>query len=67
MCSYFEVVLRTMKNYKTHYSLSWFRPLLRGNSTSSSIFVLEKKNSVTKGVNREFAKCKEEMFLPSPA
>jgi hypothetical protein len=21
-CSYFEVVLRTMKNYKTHYSLS---------------------------------------------
>jgi hypothetical protein len=23
-----EMVLRTMKNYKVHYSLSWFRPLL---------------------------------------
>jgi hypothetical protein len=23
-----EVVLRTMKNYKAHYSLSWFGPLL---------------------------------------
>jgi hypothetical protein len=23
-----EMVLRTMKNYKAHYSLSWFRPLL---------------------------------------
>jgi hypothetical protein len=25
---YSEMVLRTMKNYKAHYSLSWFRPLL---------------------------------------
>jgi hypothetical protein len=35
----------------------------------SSIFVLEKKNSVTKGVSWElemFAKCKGGMFLPSP-
>jgi hypothetical protein len=40
-----------MKNYKGHYTLSWFRPLLRGNSPTSSIFVLEKKNSVTKGVS----------------
>jgi hypothetical protein len=23
-----EMVLRTMKNYKAHYSLPWFRPLL---------------------------------------
>jgi hypothetical protein len=28
VCSYSEVVLRTIKNYKAHYSLSWFRPLL---------------------------------------
>jgi hypothetical protein len=27
-CSYSEVILQTMKNYKSHYSLSWFRPLL---------------------------------------
>jgi hypothetical protein len=40
-----------MKNYKAHYSLSWFRPLLRGNSTMSCVFVLEKKNSVTKGMS----------------
>jgi hypothetical protein len=35
----------------------------------SSIFVLEKKNSVTEGVSWElkmFAKCMGEMFLPSP-
>jgi hypothetical protein len=69
VCSCSKVVLQTMKNYKAHYSLSWFRPLLRGNSPTSSIFVLEKKNSVTKGVSGElemFAKCKGEMFLPSP-
>jgi hypothetical protein len=28
VCSYSEVVLGTMRNYKAHYSLSWFRPLL---------------------------------------
>jgi hypothetical protein len=46
-CSCSEVVLRTMKNYKAHYSLSWFK---RGNSPTYNIFVLEKKNSITKGV-----------------
>jgi hypothetical protein len=25
VCSYFEVVLRTMRNHKAHYRLSWFR------------------------------------------
>jgi hypothetical protein len=40
-----------MKNYKAHYSLSWFSSLLRDNSPTSSVFVLEKKNSVTKGVS----------------
>jgi pentatricopeptide repeat protein len=49
--SYFEVVLRTMKSYRAYYSLFGFRPLLRGNSPTSSIFVLKKKNSVTKGVS----------------
>jgi hypothetical protein len=48
-CSCFEVVLQTMKNYKAQYSLSWFRPLLRGNSPTSSVFVLKKKNNVTMG------------------
>jgi hypothetical protein len=28
VCSCSKVVLRTMKNYKAHYSLSRFRPLL---------------------------------------
>jgi hypothetical protein len=49
MCSCFEMVLRTMKNYKAHYSLSWFRPLLRGNSPTSKVFVLKKKNNVAMG------------------
>jgi hypothetical protein len=39
-----------MKNYKVYYNLFWFRPLLQGNSVTSSIFILE-KNSVTKGVS----------------
>jgi hypothetical protein len=30
-----------MKNYKAHYSLSWFRPLLRDNSPTFSVFVIE--------------------------
>jgi hypothetical protein len=38
-----------MKNYKAHYILSWFRTLLRGNSPTSSIFVIEKMNNVTMG------------------
>jgi hypothetical protein len=68
-CSYSEVVLWTIKNYKAHYNLSWFRPLLWGNIPTSSIFVLEKKNSVTKEVSWElemFTKCNGEKFLPSP-
>jgi hypothetical protein len=40
-CSCSEVVLRSMKNYKAHYSLSWFRPLLRDNSPTSNIFCIE--------------------------
>jgi hypothetical protein len=28
MCSSSEVVLGTMKNYKAHYNLSWFKPPL---------------------------------------
>jgi hypothetical protein len=42
-CSYFEVVLRTMMNYEAHYSLSWFMPLIRGNSPTSSIFYIEEE------------------------
>jgi hypothetical protein len=69
LCSYFEVVLRTMKNYKAHYYLSWFRPLIWGNSPTSSAFVLEKKNNVTEGVSWElemFAKCKGVLAVPTP-
>jgi hypothetical protein len=35
-------------NYKTHYSLSWFRPLLEGNNPTSSGFILKMNN----GYNR---------------
>jgi hypothetical protein len=38
-----------MKNNKAHDSLSYFRPLLRGNSPMSSFFVLKKKNNVIMG------------------
>jgi hypothetical protein len=40
-----------MKNSKAHYSLSWFKPPLQGNNSTSSIFVLEKKNIVRKRVS----------------
>jgi hypothetical protein len=40
-CSCSKVILRIMKNYKAHYSLSWFRTLLRGNSHVSSVFIIE--------------------------
>jgi hypothetical protein len=40
-----------MKNYKAHYNLSWFRPLLQDNTPTSNVFILEKKNSVTNGVS----------------
>jgi hypothetical protein len=42
-CSYSEVVLRTMKNYKVDYSLSWFRPLLQRNNPSTNIFCIEEE------------------------
>jgi hypothetical protein len=43
VCSCSEVVLQTMKNYKSHYSLSWFKPLLQGNSPMSNIFCIEEE------------------------
>jgi hypothetical protein len=42
-------------NYKSHYSLSWFRPLLGGNSSMSSNLIL-KMNSRYNGVSRELEK-----------
>ncbi len=42
-------------NYKTHYDLSWFRPLLRGNSLTSSGLIL-KMNSGYNGVSKEHEK-----------
>jgi hypothetical protein len=51
VCSYSEVVLQTMKNYKAHYSLSWFRPLLRGNSPTSSVFCIEEEEQCYNGVS----------------
>jgi hypothetical protein len=39
-------------NYKAHYVLSWFMPLLGGNSLTSSGLIL-KMNSDYNGVNRE--------------
>jgi hypothetical protein len=57
-----------MKNHKHTIVYPGSGPLLWGNSPTSSIFVLEKKNSVTKGLSWEpemFAKCMGEMFLSS--
>jgi hypothetical protein len=42
-------------NYKAHYSLSWFRPLLGGNSPTSSGLIL-KVNSGYNGVSKEHEK-----------
>jgi hypothetical protein len=42
-------------NYKAHYSLSWFRPLLDGNSPTSTGLIL-KMNSGYNGVSRELKK-----------
>jgi hypothetical protein len=44
-----------LANYKSHYSLSWFRPLLGGNSPTSSGLIL-KMNSGYNGVSRELEK-----------
>jgi hypothetical protein len=42
-------------NYKAHYSLSWFRPLLDGNSPTSTGLIL-KMNSGYNRVSRELKK-----------
>jgi hypothetical protein len=49
VCSCSEVVLQTMKNYKAHYSLSWFRPLLQSNRLTSSVFVIEEDEQCYNG------------------
>jgi hypothetical protein len=42
-------------NYKAHNDLSWSRPLLGGNSPTSSDLIL-KMNKCYKGVSRELEK-----------
>jgi hypothetical protein len=42
-------------NYKVHYGLSWFKPLLGGNSLTSSSLIL-KMNSGYNGVSKELKK-----------
>jgi hypothetical protein len=42
-------------NYKAHGDLSWFKPLLGGNSPMSSSLIL-KMNRCYKGVSRELKK-----------
>jgi hypothetical protein len=42
-------------NYKAYYGLSWFRPLLGGNSPMSSSLIL-KMDSGYNGVNKELKK-----------
>jgi hypothetical protein len=42
-------------NYKAHYDLSWFRPILGGNSHTSSGLIL-KINSGYNGVSEELEK-----------
>jgi hypothetical protein len=44
-----------LANYKAHNDLSWFRPLLKGNSPTSSGLIL-KMNMCYKGVSRELEK-----------
>jgi hypothetical protein len=44
-----------LANYKAYYGLSWFRPLLRGNSPMSSGLIL-KMNIGYNGVSRELEK-----------
>jgi hypothetical protein len=38
-----------MKNYKAHYSLSWFGSFLEGNSPTSSIFDIEEDKKCYNG------------------
>jgi hypothetical protein len=51
VCSFSMVVLQTMKNYKAHYSLFWFRPLLRGNSPTYNIFCDEEEEQCYNGLS----------------
>jgi hypothetical protein len=44
-----------LANYKAHYSLFWFRPLLGGNSPMSSDLILNMNNGYN-GVSRELEK-----------
>jgi hypothetical protein len=47
----------SLASYEAHYDLSWFRPLLEGNSFTSSGLIL-KMNMYYKGVSRELEKFK---------
>jgi hypothetical protein len=42
-------------NYKAHNNLSWYRPLLKGNSPTSNNLIL-KMNICYNGVRRELEK-----------
>jgi hypothetical protein len=42
-------------NYKAHYGLSWFRPLLDGNSHTTSGLILKMNNGYN-GVSKELVK-----------
>jgi hypothetical protein len=44
-----------LMNYKAHYGLSWFRPLLGGISPTSNGLILKMKNGYN-GVSRELEK-----------
>jgi hypothetical protein len=44
-------MLQIMKNNKVDYSLSWFRPVLQGNSPTSSIFCIEVEEQCYNGVS----------------
>jgi hypothetical protein len=55
-------------NYKTYYDLYWFRPLLGGNSHTSSNLILKMKRGYN-GVSRELEKftCEGKNDLIHPA
>jgi hypothetical protein len=52
-----EMVLRIIKNYKAHYSLSWFNPLLQGNSRTSNVFVIEDEQCYSGAEQRAWEVC----------
>jgi hypothetical protein len=51
----YSMAKKCQQNYKAHGDLSWFRPLLRGNSPTSSGLILN-MNRCYKGVSRELEK-----------